>query len=111
MAKFIDPDIFQQLADERSLKNKVFTWRELPVDNKIYKVTNIEIVESSFPGKANGILSCITTDQQELKVWSPASMLTEIREQPLKTAFFRSHGVSTHEKNGKERFEYDLAFK
>ncbi len=108
---FISQDLFEEKSTERDIERKIYTWHELPVDNTIYKVVNVELRESSFPGKSNAILTCESREiDKPIRVWAPSLLLEEIQENSRKTAFFRTHGCTVNVKNGRSRFEYSLAF-
>jgi len=111
MDRFISTDVFEVQASERAEADRVYTWAELTTDSTIYKVVKIEPQESKYPGKLNGVITCETkSEERKIKIWAPNRLLTEILENAPKIAYFRCHGVSYNEKNGKSKFEYSIAF-
>ena len=111
MDKFISTDIFDTQSEERAEANRVYSWSELKADSTIYKVVKIDPQDSNYPGKVNAILTCEEeSGKRQVKIWAPNALLTELYENTPKTGYFRCHGVSYNEKNGRSKHEYSVAF-
>ncbi len=111
MDKFISCDIFDRQSEERAEANRVYTWAELDVNSTIYKVIKIDPQESKYPGKVNAILSCEDkSGERQIRIWAPSALLTELYENSPKTGYFRCHGVTHNEKNGRSKHVYSVAF-
>ena len=106
---FVEENEFAKLAKIRHDIKHVWKWDELNTTT-IFKVVEVERTISKYPGKLSGILHVVDAEGTKKKIYASHSLLQEISENPGRTIFIRSLGVSTYD-GDKTRNEYDLVAK